>query len=220
MAIQNRIRWGIWGLPLSGLLSTIAALVPGVGIDPAVDPEEFARASSNIGLSNMLGIASAALLLIGILALYLFLAGTPVDRPAFSGLLLIITGTTFFLPFIGIYGFTAPVLGRRYFSGDKTAVSAISESTSITNPTALVFGGTAVFLLVLGAILLSAAIWRSKNLPKSPGLLLAVGIVLSADPLFYYQPIVWAAGGALVLFSGVWIARHIYTTTNDERTLR
>src|SRR3989475_4676734 len=218
--MQNRIRWGIWGLPLSGLLSTIAALVPGVGIDPAVDPEGFARASSNIGLGNMLGIPSACLLLIGILALYLFLAGTPVDRPAFAALLLLLTGTTFFLPFIGIYAFTAPVLGRRYLSGDKTAVSAISESASITNSTALVFGGTAVFLLVFGAILLGAAIWRSKTLPKLPGLLLAVGIVLSADPLFYYQPIIWVAGGALVPFGGVWIARHIYTTTNDERTLR
>ena len=205
---------------MSGLLSTIAALVPGVWIDPAVDPEGFARASSNIGLSNLLGIPSVALLLVGILALYLFLAGTPVDRPAFAGLLLILTGTTFFLPFIGIYAFTGPVLGRRYLGGDKTAVTIISESTSITNPTALVFGGTAVFLLVLGATLLGAAIWRSKTLPKSPGLLLAVGIVLSADPLFYYQPIVWVAGGALVLFGGVWIARHIYTTTNDERTLR
>ena len=220
MAIQNRIRWGIWALPLSGLLSTIAALVPGVGIDPAVDPGGFARASSNIGLSNMLGIPSAALLLIGILALYLFLAGTPVDRPAFSGLLLILTGTMFFLPFIGIYAFTAPVLGRRYLSGEKTAISAISESASITNPTALVFGGIAVFLLALGAVMFGTAIWRSKHLPKWPGLLLAVGIVLSADPLFYYQPIIWVAGGALVLFGGVWIARHIYTTTNDERTLR
>src|SRR6267143_4180755 len=152
--MQDRIRWGIWALPLSGLLSTIAALVPGVGIDPAVDPEGFARASSNIGLGNILGIPSSALLLIGVLALYLFLAGTPVDRPAFAGILLILTGATLFLPFIGIYAFTAPVLGRRYLGGDKTAVSAISESSSITNSTALVFGATAVFLLVLGAILI------------------------------------------------------------------
>ena len=158
--------------------------------------------------------------MIGILVVYLFLARTPADRPTFAGLLLILIGMTFFLPFIGIYGFTAPVLGRRFLSGDKTAVSIISESTSITNSTALVFGGTAVFLLVLGAIMFGTAIWRSKNLPKLPGLLLAVGIVLSADPLFYYQPIMWVAGGALVLFGGVWIARHIYTTTNDERTLR
>jgi len=205
---------------LSGLLSTVAALVPGVGIDPTVDPEGFARASSNIGLSNLLGIPSAALLLIGILALYLFLAGTPVDRPAFAGLLLIITGMTFFLPFIGIYAFTAPVLGRRYLSGDKTAISAISESSTITNSTALVFGGTAVFLLLLGAIMLGTSTWRSKNLPRFPGLLLAIGIILSADPLFYYQPIIWVSGGLLLFLGGVWIARHIYTTTNDERTLR
>src|SRR5947209_3191074 len=213
--MKDRVRLGIWALPLSGLLSTIAALIPGIGIDPTVDPEGFARASSNIGLSNMLGIPSAALLLVGILALYLFLAGTPVDRPAFAGLLLILTGTTFFLPFIGIYAFTGPVLGRRYLGGDKTAVTIISESTSITNPTALVFGGTAVFLLVLGAILLGAAIWRSRTLPKLPGPLLAFGITLSADPLFYYQPIVWVAGGALVLFSGVWISRRVSRTITD-----
>src|SRR5207249_7874367 len=70
------------------------------------------------------------------------------------------------LPFIGIYAFTAPVLGRRYLSGDKTAISAISESSSITNSTALVFGGTAVFLLLLGAIMLGTSTWRSKNLPR------------------------------------------------------
>src|SRR5438309_4733084 len=218
--MKDRVRLGIWALPLSGLLSTIAALIPGVGIDPAVDPEGFARASSNIGLSNMLGIPSVALLLIGILALYPLLAGTSVDRPALSGLLLVLTGMTFFLPFLGSYAFTAPVLGRRYLSGDKTAISAISESTSITNPTALVFGATAVFLLVLGAILLGAAIWRSNNLPKSPGLLLAVVIVLLSDYLFYYHPIIWVSGGLLLFLGGVWIARHIYTTTNDERTLR
>src|SRR3989442_4752885 len=142
----------MWALPLSGLLSTIAAIVPGVGIDPAVDPEGFARASSNIGLSNLLGIPSVALLLVGILALYLFLAGTPVDRPAFAGLLLILTGTTFFLPFIGIYGFTAPVLGRRYLSGVKTAINIISESTSITNSTALVFCRDADIQLLLRAL--------------------------------------------------------------------
>src|SRR2546428_1273681 len=66
--MKDRVRLGIWALPLSGLLSTIAALVPGIGIDPTVDPEGFARASSNIGLGNMLGIPSSALLLIGILA--------------------------------------------------------------------------------------------------------------------------------------------------------
>src|SRR5438445_10945184 len=182
--MQDRIRWGIWDLPLSGLLSTIAALVPGVGIDPTGHPNGFARASSNIGLSNLLGIPSVALLLIGIVALYLFLAGTPVDRPAFAGLLLILTGTMFFLPFIGIYAFTAPVLGRRYLSGEKTAISAISESASITNPTALVFGGIAVFLLALGAVMFGTAIWRSMHLPKWRGILIAVVFVISVDLLF------------------------------------
>src|SRR2546422_11038775 len=108
--MKDRVRLGIWALPLSGLLSTIAALIPGIGIDPTVDPEGFARASSNIGLSNMDGIPSAGLLLIGMLALYLLLAMSPVELPAFAGFLLIVLGIVVFLPFIRFYVFTTPVL--------------------------------------------------------------------------------------------------------------
>src|SRR5213594_2825799 len=103
MHMQNRIRWGIWALPVSGLLSTIAALIPGAGIDPSTNPDGFAQASGNVGMSNLLGITATAFLLVGVMMLYLFLARTSVDSLAFAGFLLIMVGSVLFLSFIEIY---------------------------------------------------------------------------------------------------------------------
>jgi hypothetical protein len=210
--MQKRVRWGIWALPLSGLLSTIAALIPGVAIDPSTNPDGFAQLSSNVGLSNLLGIPALALLLVGVLMLYLFLARTSVDGLAFAGFLLIMIGSVLFLPFIGIYAFVGPVSGRHYLNGDRNAVNVLTESTSITNPSALILGGSAVLSLVIGALMIGLAIWRSQSLPRWSGILFAIGTLLGADPFFLYQPTIWVSGGALLLLSGVLISSRIYKT--------
>lgn len=97
---------------MSGFLGIISNLVPRAWIDPSADPAGFARAATAIGLGNMIGIPVGFLLPIGTLALYLFLAGTPVDKWALGGLLLMFAGMGLFMPFIGIFAFAAPVLGR------------------------------------------------------------------------------------------------------------
>src|SRR5262245_10749213 len=108
--MMARIRFGMWALPLSGLLSSIAASIPGVGVDPSVDPAGFARVSSNVGLSNMLGAPIAALLLVGAFALYLLLAQTEVERWIFTGFIFLLVGFLFFLPFLGVYAFAGPAI--------------------------------------------------------------------------------------------------------------
>jgi hypothetical protein len=209
MPMQNRIRWGIWALAISGVLFTVAALIPGVAVDPSTSPDAFARVSATVGFSNMLGIPAGAFLLVGVLTLYLFLAGTSVDRIAFAGLLLIIAGVSMFLPFIGIYAFAGPVSGRHYLNGDSNAVTIITESTSTTNPSALIFGSAAGLALVTGAVAIAIAIWRSKSLPRWSGITFAIAILFSADPFFFYQPIIWVSGGLLLLISGLWLSTSI-----------
>ena len=73
--MQDRISLGVFALPCSGLLGLISVLLPGVFINPSVDPEGFARASASIGVGNMLGIVSLVLWLVGIQSLYSFLGG-------------------------------------------------------------------------------------------------------------------------------------------------
>jgi len=139
--MQSWVRLGMFALPCSGLLGTISILLPGVFIDPSVDPRGFAQASGSIGLGNMLGIVALVLWLVGIQALYSFLAGMSVRRWALVALIFSFAGIGLFLPLAGILAFAAPVAGRAYLNGDKNAISLIADSIALSNPSALLFGG-------------------------------------------------------------------------------
>jgi hypothetical protein len=217
--MQNWVRHGILALPFSGLLATLSSLVPGAWTDPSVDPGGFARASANIALANMIGIPVAILLPIGTLALYSFTTGTAADRWALGALLLLFAGLGLFMPFAGIFAFAAPVLGRDYLNGDMNAINVITESTRVSNPSALVFGATGVFLLVISSIMVAAAIWESHRLPRWAGILYPIGMLLSVDPLYIYQPIVAILGGLLLLVSSGWIAVGVLKHHPEQRRI-
>jgi len=205
------IRQGILAFPASGLLAIVTSLIPGAWIDPSVDPGGFARAAGNVALANMIGIPAAILLPIGTLALYLSLVGTSAERWALGALLLLFAGLGLFMPFIGIFAFAAPVLGRDYLNGDTNAINVITESTRISNPSALIFGGTAILLLFISSLLLAVAIWESHGMPRLSGIMYAVATPLWIDPLYIYQPEVAVVGGILLLASGGWIAITVIT---------
>src|SRR2546428_4547356 len=95
--MQSWFRLGVFALPCSGLLGTISVLLPGVFINPSVDPEGFAQASGSIGIGNMIGIVALVLWLVGIQALYAFLAGLAVGAGAFACLLFVFVGIGVFL---------------------------------------------------------------------------------------------------------------------------
>src|SRR5207249_12181969 len=97
--MQNWIRRGILALPTSGLVATVSSLIPGAWTDASAVPGGFARAAGNVALANMIGIPVAVLLPVGILSLYLSLAGTPAERLALGALLLLFAGLGLFMPF-------------------------------------------------------------------------------------------------------------------------
>ena len=186
--MQSWFRLGVFALPCSGLLGTISVLLPGVFINPSVDPEGFAQASGSIGIVNMLGIFALVLWLVGIQALYSFLAGMSVGRWALVALAFSFVGIGFFLPFAGILAFAAPVAGRAYLNGDKNAVSLIADSIALSNPSALLFGGLSVLLSIAGSIIFGIVIWRCQALPRWAGITYAVAGTLSflSAPLYNF----------------------------------
>src|SRR2546425_12841588 len=138
--MQSWIRLGMFALPCSGLLGTISILLPGVFIDPSVDPRGFAEASGSIGLGNMLGIVALVLWLVGIQALYSFLAGVSVGRGGLVSFIFSFLGVGVFLPFAGIFAFASPLAGRAYLKGGKNTNSLITHSISLSKPSGLPFG--------------------------------------------------------------------------------
>jgi len=207
--MQSWVRLGMFALPCSGLLGTISILLPGVFIDPSVDPRGFAEASGSIGLGNMLGIVALVLWLVGIQALYSFLAGMSVGRWALVALIFSFAGIGFFLPLAGILAFAAPVSGRAYLNGDKNAVSVITDSIALSNPAALLFGGLSVLLFIVGSIIFGLVIWRCQVLPRWAGIIYAVAGTLSflSAPLYNFSVALF--GGLLLLIGGGWISASV-----------
>jgi len=215
VARANRTRIGALAFPISGLVATLAALVPGIGINPAVDPAGFAQAANYVGLANLVGIASLVFLLFGFQALRAFLERNSVDKWLFEGLILSVVGLCLFFPFLGIFAFAGPVAGRFYLSGNLQAVSIISEATGTSNPAALAFGGVSILFSVLGAILFSVAIWRSGKMPKWSAFAYAISAPLSWTP--HYIPVLWLLGGILLFGAGIGITRGIWNSLNEEQ---
>lgn len=211
----NRTRIGALGFPISGLVAASAALVPGIGVNPAVDPAGFAQAANYVGLANLAGLVSLVLLLFSFQALHAFLERNSIDRWAFAGMVLSVIGLCAFFSFLGIFAFAGPVAGKFYLGGDLKAASIISESTGISNPAALAFGGVSVLSSVLGAILFSVAIWRSGKFPKWSAFAYALSAPLNWIP--HYVPVLWLLGGILLFGTGIGIARGIWKTLNEEQ---
>jgi len=214
VARANRTRIGVLAFPISGLVAASAALVPGIGINPAVDPAGFAQAANYVGLANLVGIVSLVFLLFGFQALRAFLERNSVNRLAFAGMILSVTGLCLFLPFLGIFAFAGPVAGRLYLSGDLQAVSIISEATGTSNPAALAIGGVSVLFSVLGAILFSVAIWRSGKLPKWSAVAYAISAPLNWTP--HYVPVLWLLGGVFLFGAGIAITRGIWNALDSQ----
>jgi hypothetical protein len=211
----NRTRIGALSFPIAGVVAASAALVPGIGINPAVDPAGFAQAANYVGLANLVAIVSLVFLMFGFQALRAFLERNSVNRLAFAGMILSVTGLCLFLPFLGVFAFAGPVAGRLYLSGDLQAVSVISEATGTSNPAALAIGGVSVLFSVLGAILFSIAIWRSGKLPKWSAFAYAISAPLNWTP--HYVPVLWLLGGLFLFGAGFGITRGIWKALNEER---
>ena len=207
--MQNRVRLGILALPSSGTVGIVSVLPPGVFINPAVDPAGFARASSTVGLGNMIGIVSLVLLLIGVQSLYSILVEGSAGRWALSGMILTIVGVGLFLPFAGIFAFVAPIAGRAYLDGDANAIKIVADSVAVSNSSAFLFAGLAEVLSVIGSILFGIAIWQSQRLPKWSGVPYFLAILVSFLSAPFFSFILGFLGGVLLLISGVWIATSV-----------
>jgi hypothetical protein len=207
--MQNRVRLGILALPISGLVSIISLLPPGVFINPAVDPAGFAQASSTVGLGNMVGIVSLVLLLVGVQSLYSILVDGSASRWALAGMILTIVGVGLFLPFAGVFAFVGPTAGKAYLNGDTNAIKIIADSVAVSNPSAFVFAGLAGLFSVIGSILFGIAIWQSRGLPKWSGIPYCLAILFSFLSAPFFSFILGLIGGVLLLTGGGWIAANV-----------
>jgi hypothetical protein len=206
------IRAGLLALPLYGAVLTYTTRAPQP--DPASDPEAWARfVSSPAYLTEHItsNVAGTALVILGTVALGAFLTGTRAPRLALAGMTLAVTGSVLFTVPAMLSTFTTPAIGAAYLSGTHDVLTV--QFPAVLGPiTAL-----ALLLTVAGNLLLAAAIWRSRDLPRWAGAIWAAGTLVfyalaaalgmaTTGASLPTQPV----GAALLAISGAGIAWAAY----------
>jgi hypothetical protein len=193
---------------MASLLFLVSALVhpfwaPALNLSPAANAALAAQAFANPGyaLSDTLYILAFPLLIFGNLALYSYLSRR-VDTPAFLGMLASVGGAAIFLGCVGTGAFAFPAVGDVYQHGGTDAM--VVAAAILTGP-AVTMGALGAFLLLLGALVTTMAIWREGSLPKWAGVLFTLGFVFFlGSPVL--PPPVRILAGTLIAIGGCWLA--------------
>lgn len=200
-------RWGLWGIPVAGVLT----FLPWLGIflgsnpDPATDQAGFARSVTSplYTIAGDVYIIGLFCLLFGLLALYAVLAdGT--RAWAAAGMISGVVGVTSVVGVWTILVIGDAVVGDVYLSGHTGAGAAFQYMSGGH------WNGRIVPLIVvgglgglIGGISLGITIWRSERSARWFGVAFGIGFLLS----IVSAPIVSQVGALLLIVSGVLIAR-------------
>ena len=167
------IRTGLFALPLNAILTAYATRQPQP--DQVSDPQgwaHFVSSTSYLVEHVMANVVGTMFAILGTFALGAYLTGSRATRLALWGMTLAVSGHVLFTVPGVISTFATPALGKSYLAGNSAAM------TVAFSPVLTAVFGLALLLALVGNLLLGAAIWRSRRLPRWPGLLWATASVL------------------------------------------
>jgi len=215
MSASSITRWigiGLLGLPLYGALTFFSSLNPQP--DPNTHPEAWARyVTTDFYLLKHLFASGLGLILVifGTFALGAYLLGSRAGRMGLVGMVGAVSGSLLFLMVGGVSIFAAPKQGQAILAGieEYEKLPAILADTALL-PTM----GVGVLLMLVGNVLLGAAVWRSGILPRWAGALWVAGSALPLLGQVYIilpigadsTPPTVPTGAVLLVMGGAWMA--------------
>jgi hypothetical protein len=150
-------------------------------------------------------ILGAAIGIIGMVALAVFLAGRGRPRAAVWGLVTGVTGSMLVTAVVGIAAFAQPAIGRDYLAGHTTAAHAMYYAAAQGGwLVATAFTGAA--LLAASLVIFGVAAARTRPLPRLAGIGLAVGGPLFAVIGAALDNFIESIACAILIASTAWIA--------------
>ncbi len=203
MTRSTRIVWGLFAPVLAAVLFVVGEFFltrPDLLMRPGADPEAFRRMVTGPGFLFYAGrgLVGAFLETIGMIALYLYLEESHVERLAFWGMVTGVLGDMAGAAFFGTMLFVYPGIAAAGPEGLAEAAAAL------TLPPALL--GAMLVPTVIGLALFALAIWRSVSLPRWSGVLLLVGFLVLPVQNLAVQilgNLTWGLG-ALWIFVSAW----------------
>jgi hypothetical protein len=169
--------------------------------DPFIVAQGFA--STDWVVAHMLGMGGFILLPLGFFGLYEYLRPRPIGRTAMWALVITWIGAGLVLPYFGAEAFGLQVIGQQALVLRRTDVATVASTLRFG--LAIYPFGVGLILVAIGAILAGIAVWRSRDLPRWSGVLLAVGFALYIPQFLAPQP-VRVAHGILIAAGAIWLS--------------
>ncbi|HUL25339.1 MAG TPA: hypothetical protein VLW44_06175 [Streptosporangiaceae bacterium] len=200
------VRQGLWALPVWAALlfyGTLTHQPP-----PQTQLAAWSRyvTTPEFLASHLIAsILGAAIGIIGMVALAVFLADHRRPRAAVWGLVTGVLGTTFVTAVFGIAAFAQPAIGRDYLAGHTTAARAMYYAAAQGTWLAVTaFTGAA--LVAASLVIFGVAVARTRPLPRIAGIGLAVSGPLFAIIGAALDNFIESIACALLIVSTAWIA--------------
>ncbi len=203
--LDRTARWGLWGLAAWSVLLFLGTLTHQP--DPRTDFDSFAEyvTTTEFLITHIVAsISGAAVGVLGLLALFVFLALRVRARLASVGLALAVVGNVMVTAIFGVAAFGQPAVGRLYLGGAST--NAVTLYNDMYGAPLNTMAAVGLVLLVVGVVTMGIVLARSSVVLRWAGIGLAVGIVVFGVIGVILADVVQSIGALVLVVSTLWLA--------------
>jgi hypothetical protein len=201
---RARSRSGALALAVAGVLFVLYPAVRPWQDESTVQGAIRAMSSGAWVAAHLFAMIGLILVALGLLAMWNAVGRTRAEPLALAAVVTAWIGVGLTLPYFGAEDFGLNAIARKAAQGQVLDLLGLVDAVRFS-PVPITTFGLGLVLLAAGAVLAAVAIWRSGVLPRSSGILFAVGVALFL-PQFFTPPAVRIAHGVLVAAGSIWLA--------------
>jgi hypothetical protein len=201
---RTRTRWGALTLTVAGVLFILYPAVRPWQDESTVHGAIKAMSSGAWVAAHLFAVVGFILVALGLLAVWNAVSTTRAERLGFAAVVTTWIGVGLTLPYYGAEDFGLNAIARKAAEGQPFDLLGLVDAVRFSPVPATTFF-LGLLLLGVGAVLAAVAIWRSGVLPRSSGILFALGFALFI-PQFYLPPAGRIAHSVLVAAGSIWVA--------------
>jgi hypothetical protein len=201
---RARSRSGALALAVAGVLFVLYPAVRPWQDESTVQGAIRAMSSGAWVAAHLFAMIGFILVALGLLAVWNAVGRTRAEPLALAAVVTAWIGVGLTLPYFGAEDFGLNAIARKAAQGQVLDLLGLVDAVRFS-PVPMTTFGLGLVLLAAGAVLAAVAIWRSGVLPRSSGILFAVGVALFL-PQFFTPPAVRIAHGVLVAAGSIWLA--------------
>jgi hypothetical protein len=201
---RTRTRFGALALAVAGVLFILYPAVRPWDDESTVSGAIEAMSSGAWVAAHLFAMVGFILMALGLLAVWGAVGPTRAERLGFAAVVTGWIGVGLTLPYYGAEDFGLNAIARKAAEGQPFDLLDLIDAVRLS-PVPITTFGLGLLLLAAAAVVVAIAVWRSGVLPRSSGILFALGFALFL-PQFFAPPAVRIAHGVLVAVGSAWLA--------------